>query len=88
LLSGAGAEWLSCRQREFSGLLVLAFQPDADPHGALATVDVLLAILAPEPAGYLVPPKILTCIAAERAILAAISGKNLWREPLSRRLPG
>lgn len=77
LSEGHGAELLSRRQREFPGLLVLPFQPDADFHKALATADVLLAILEPEAAGYSVPSKILTYMAAGRPILAAISAKNL-----------
>jgi glycosyltransferase involved in cell wall biosynthesis len=74
---GHGAQWLARRQAQFSGLLVLPFQPEADYRNALAAADILLAILEPAAAEFSVPSKVLTYMTAGRAILAAIAPSNL-----------
>jgi putative colanic acid biosynthesis glycosyltransferase WcaI len=74
---GYGAEWLSLRSREFPQLVLLPFQSAENYHKALATADVLVAILEPTAAKYSVPSKVLAYMTAGRPILAAIPADNL-----------
>jgi colanic acid biosynthesis glycosyl transferase WcaI len=74
---GYGAEWLSSRSHAFPQLVLLPFQSAEDFHKALASADVLLAVLEPTAAKYSVPSKVLVYMAAGRAILAAIPADNL-----------
>jgi glycosyltransferase involved in cell wall biosynthesis len=74
---GYGAEWLSLRIREFPQLILLPFQSAENYHKALATADVLVAILEPTAAKYSVPSKVLSYMTAGRPILAAIPADNL-----------
>jgi colanic acid biosynthesis glycosyl transferase WcaI len=74
---GYGAEWLSLRSREFPQLVLLPFQSAEKYHKALATADVLVAILEPTAAKYSVPSKVLAYMTAGRPILAAIPADNL-----------
>ena len=74
---GYGAEWLSSRSREFPQLVLLPFQSAEDFRKALASADVLVAVLDPTAAKYSVPSKVLAYMTAGRPILAAIPADNL-----------
>jgi glycosyltransferase involved in cell wall biosynthesis len=80
---GHGAEWLSSRSREFPQLVLLPFQSAQDFRKALASADVLVAILEPEAAKYSVPSKVLAYMTAGRPILAAIPAGNLAARTIS-----
>jgi glycosyltransferase involved in cell wall biosynthesis len=80
---GYGAEWLSSRSREFPQLVLLPFQSSEDFRKALASADVLVAILEPNAAKYSVPSKVLAYMTAGRPILAAISADNLAARTIS-----
>lgn len=74
---GYGAEWLSSKGRTFPQLVLLPFQSAEDFRKALASADVLLAVLEPTAAQYSVPSKVLAYMTAGRPILAAIPANNL-----------
>jgi colanic acid biosynthesis glycosyl transferase WcaI len=74
---GIGADWLRDHGRSVDNLEVLPFQPFDRLSEVLASADVLLAILEPDAGIYSVPSKVLTSLAAGRAILAAIPRSNL-----------
>jgi len=74
---GYGAEWLAQHRQGFPGLVLLPFQAAEDFPRALASADVLLAVLAPDAARYSVPSKVLAYMTAGRPILAAIPAENL-----------
>jgi colanic acid biosynthesis glycosyl transferase WcaI len=74
---GYGADWLSSRSREFPQLVLLPFQSAEDFRKALASADVLVAVLEPKAAKYSVPSKVLAYMTAGRPILAAIAADNL-----------
>jgi colanic acid biosynthesis glycosyl transferase WcaI len=80
---GRGAEWLSSRSHAFPHLVLLPFQSAADFHKALASADVLLAILERTAAKYSVPSKVLAYMAAGKPILAAIPADNLAARTIS-----
>jgi glycosyltransferase involved in cell wall biosynthesis len=80
---GYGAEWLSSRSREFPQLVLLPFQLSEDFLKALASADVLVAILEPKAAKYSVPSKVLAYMTAGKPILAAISADNLAARTIS-----
>jgi glycosyltransferase involved in cell wall biosynthesis len=56
---------------------LLPFQSAENYHKALATADVLVAILEPTAAKYSVPSKVLAYMTAGRPILATIPADNL-----------
>jgi colanic acid biosynthesis glycosyl transferase WcaI len=74
---GYGAEWLSRHRQGFPRLVLLPFQTAEDFTKALASADVLIAVLEPDAARYSVPSKVLSYMTAERPILAAIPAGNL-----------
>ena len=74
---GYGAEWLSQFRQAFPGLILLPFQAAEDFPRALASADVLIAVLEPDAAKYSVPSKVLGYMTAGRPILAAIPAGNL-----------
>jgi glycosyltransferase involved in cell wall biosynthesis len=80
---GYGAEWLSSKSREFPQLVLLPFQSSEDFRKALASADVLVAILEPKAAKYSVPSKVLAYMTAGRPILAAIPADNLAARTIS-----
>ena len=80
---GHGAEWLSSRSREFPQLVLLPFQSAEDFRKALASADVLLAVLEPSAAKYSVPSKVLAYMTAGKPILAAIPADNLAARTIS-----
>jgi glycosyltransferase involved in cell wall biosynthesis len=80
---GHGVEWLSSRSLEFPRLVLLPFQSSEDFRKALASADVLVAILDPTAAKYSVPSKVLAYMTAGRPILAAIPADNLAARTIS-----
>jgi colanic acid biosynthesis glycosyl transferase WcaI len=80
---GHGAKWLLSRSHEFSKLVLLPFQVAEDFHKALATADLLLAVIEPQAAKYSVPSKVLTYMTAGKPILAAIPADNLAARTIS-----
>jgi glycosyltransferase involved in cell wall biosynthesis len=80
---GAGAEWLASRIREYPQLVLLPFQSAEDFRKALASADVLVAVLEPTAAKYSVPSKVLAYMTAGRPILAAIPADNLAARTIS-----
>ena len=80
---GYGAEWLSSRSCEFPQLVLLPFQSAEDFRKAMASADVLVAILEPTAAKYSVPSKVLAYMTAGRPILAAIPADNLAARTIS-----
>jgi glycosyltransferase involved in cell wall biosynthesis len=74
---GYGAEWLASRSREYPQLVLLPFQSAENFRKALASADVLVAVLEPTAAKYSVPSKVLAYMTAGRPILAAIPADNL-----------
>ncbi|HET6566601.1 MAG TPA: glycosyltransferase family 4 protein [Rhodothermales bacterium] len=76
---GLGADWLRARKAEMGleNLVLLPFQDFADMPDALATGDVLLAILEPEAGIFSVPSKVLTYLCAGRPTLLAVPAENL-----------
>lgn len=79
IAEGPGADWLAARKAEagLDGLIVLPFQPYGDLPSVLATGDVLLCVIEAGASLYSVPSKVLSYLAAGRAILAAIPKNNL-----------
>ena len=85
---GKGADWLLSRRGQFPGLLLLPFQTAADFQKALATADVLVAILEPNAAKYSVPSKVLAYMTAGKPVLAAIPAENLAARTISAAAAG
>jgi glycosyltransferase involved in cell wall biosynthesis len=81
---GMGADWLRGHGSSVTNLQVLPFQPYDRLSEVLATGDVLVAILEPDAGVYSVPSKVLTSLAAGRAILAAIPRSNLAARTIQR----
>jgi glycosyltransferase involved in cell wall biosynthesis len=81
---GIGADWLRSHGASVMNLQVLPFQPYDRLSEVLATGDVLVAILEPDAGVYSVPSKVLTSLAAGRAILAAIPRSNLAARTIQR----
>ena len=82
---GLGADYLRGKVSEEGlwNLAVLPFQQYSDLPDALASADVLLAILEPEASKFSVPSKVLTYHCAGRPILASMPSSNLAATILS-----
>ena len=78
LSEGNAARWLKqeARRSQLDNLTVLPFQPMKLYPQILGAGDILLAILGTEAAGFSVPSKILSYLAAGKPIVAAISSDN------------
>jgi colanic acid biosynthesis glycosyl transferase WcaI len=85
---GYGAEWLASRSREYPQLVLLPFQSAGDFRKALASADVLVAVLESTAAKYSVPSKVLAYMTAGRPILAAIPADNLAARTISEASAG
>lgn len=75
---GAGVDWLA-RQKQSLGLenlTILPFQPMERYPEVLAAGDVLLAMIDAEAAGFSVPSKILSYLAAGKPVVASIAADN------------
>ena len=75
---GAGPEWLAQRKAELgvANLTILPFQPMEQYSEVLGAGDILLAMIGREAAGFSVPSKILSYLAAGKAVVASISADN------------
>jgi colanic acid biosynthesis glycosyl transferase WcaI len=75
---GAGADWLAQQRREtkLDNLVLLPFQPMELYAEVLAASDILLAMIGREAAGFSVPSKILSYLAAARPVVASITADN------------
>jgi glycosyltransferase involved in cell wall biosynthesis len=83
---GPGADWLAARKTE--NLILLPFQPFDGMPDALASADVLTAVLEADAGVFSVPSKVLTYLCAGRPILAAMPGENLAARTLLRARAG
>jgi putative colanic acid biosynthesis glycosyltransferase WcaI len=75
---GAGADWLAQRRQEakLGNLVLLPFQPMELYSEVLGASDILLAMIGREAAGFSVPSKILSYLAAGRPVVASIDAEN------------
>jgi glycosyltransferase involved in cell wall biosynthesis len=81
---GLGANWLREHGAGATNLILLPFQPFDRLSEVLASADVLLVILEPTAGAYSVPSKVLTALAAGRAVLGAIPPSNLAARIIER----
>jgi glycosyltransferase involved in cell wall biosynthesis len=70
---GVGADWLKqqCNQMGLDAIKILPFQPYEVLSHMLGSADVLLALIEPDAAKFSVPSKVLSYMAAGRAILVS-----------------
>lgn len=75
---GAGPEWLARRKAELgiANLIILPFQPMEQYSEVLGAGDILLAMIGREAAGFSVPSKILSYLAAGKPVVASIAADN------------
>lgn len=75
---GAGADWLRQRRDEarLDNLVLMPFQPMEVYAEVLGASDILLAMIGREAAGFSVPSKILSYLAAGRPTVASIAADN------------
>jgi glycosyltransferase involved in cell wall biosynthesis len=76
IAEGTGTDQLRRMASTRANVRFLPLQPLNRLAEALASADVLLAVLEPEASEFSVPSKVLTYLAAGRSILAAISPEN------------
>lgn len=76
---GKGADWLKAKLLEepLPNLRVEGYGPYEELSDALASADVLVAVLEPDAAEFSVPSKVLTYLAAARPIMMAVPKHNL-----------
>ncbi|MEI9991478.1 MAG: glycosyltransferase family 4 protein [Rhizomicrobium sp.] len=86
IAEGQGADWLAEQKtlRDLPGLQQMPFQPYAELSNALASGDVLICIIEQSAHLYSVPSKILSYLAAGRAILAAMPEDNVNAQHIAR----
>ncbi len=84
---GPGADWLKSNSRG-TNIRVLPFQPFEVLPAVLGTADLLVSILEPDAGVFSVPSKVLSSLAAGRAILAAIPVENLAARTIARARAG
>ena len=75
---GAGADWLRQRRDEMrlDNLVLMPFQPMEVYAEVLGASDILLAMIGREAAGFSVPSKILSYLAAGRPTVSSIAADN------------
>jgi glycosyltransferase involved in cell wall biosynthesis len=75
---GAGAQWLAEQSQKLgvANVMVLPFQPMELYPQVLGAGDVLVAMIGKEAAGFSIPSKILSYLAAGKPIVASISEDN------------
>jgi colanic acid biosynthesis glycosyl transferase WcaI len=75
---GAGPDWLAQRKAELGvdNLTILPFQPMEQYSDVLGAGDILLAMIGREAAGFSVPSKILSYLAAGKPVVASITADN------------
>ena len=81
---GMGADWLREHGSHVPNLRIEPFQPYDRLPEVLATADVLVAILEPDAGAFSVPSKVLSSLAAGRAILGALPHSNLAARTIVR----
>jgi colanic acid biosynthesis glycosyl transferase WcaI len=81
---GPGADWLAERERDAPALRLLPYQQYDRLPEALASADVLVALLEPEAGAFSVPSKILTYLCARRPLLASVPADNLAARVVER----
>lgn len=81
---GPGAEWLRVQGDGVLNLAVLPLQPYSSVRDMLASADLLVAILEPDASTFSAPSKVLTYLAAGRAILGAIPEENGAAQVITR----
>lgn len=83
---GIGADWLRARaaERPDVPLRLLPFQPYARFSEVLSSATVVSAVLEPEAGVFSVPSKVLSYLAAGRAVLLAAPQENLASRTLLR----
>jgi glycosyltransferase involved in cell wall biosynthesis len=76
---GVGADWLRRARAEggLDNLVLLPFQPYARFSEVLASAAVVMAVIEPDAGIFSVPSKVLSYLAAGRAILLAVPPENL-----------
>jgi glycosyltransferase involved in cell wall biosynthesis len=73
---GPGADWLRTAGGEVGNLHVIPLQPYSSLAEMLGSADLLVVVLEPDASTFSVPSKVLTYLAAGRAILAAVPETN------------
>jgi glycosyltransferase involved in cell wall biosynthesis len=75
---GAGPNWLAQRKAELGvgNLTLLPFQPMERYSEVLGAGDILIAMIGREAAGFSVPSKILSYLAAAKPVVASIAADN------------
>lgn len=83
---GLGADWLAKRKTEqgLDNLILLPYQPYDQLSEALATGDVLLAILEKSAGIFSVPSKVLSYLSAGKAVLLSVPLSNLAADTVRR----
>jgi colanic acid biosynthesis glycosyl transferase WcaI len=81
---GPGADWLRVRGDQMPNVRVLPLQPYSSVADMLASADLLVAVLESDASTFSVPSKVLTYLAAGRAILAAIPKDNAAAQMIER----
>jgi colanic acid biosynthesis glycosyl transferase WcaI len=81
---GPGADWLRIHGEGVSNLRLLALEPYASLPAMLARADLLVAVLEPDASSFSAPSKVLTYLAAGRAILAAVPEANAAAKIITR----
>lgn len=66
----------AARERNLANVLFLPYQPRADMPKSYATADVFLVSLKPGLAGYIVPSKVYSILAAGRPYIAAVEDSS------------
>jgi glycosyltransferase involved in cell wall biosynthesis len=81
---GIGADWLRGHAHRPDNLRLLPLQPYARLWEMLDSADLLVAILEPDASSFSTPSKVLTYLAAGKAILAAVASDNAAKEVIRR----
>jgi glycosyltransferase involved in cell wall biosynthesis len=81
---GPGADWLQAHSRAMDNLRLLPLQPYSRLSEVLASADLLVAVLEPDASSFSAPSKVLTYLAAAKAILAAIPQDNAATQTILR----
>jgi glycosyltransferase involved in cell wall biosynthesis len=83
---GLGATWLAEKKAELGldNLVLFGFQPFEVLPQALASADVLVAVLEPDAGVFSVPSKVLSYLCASRPVLLAVPPENLASRIVSK----
>jgi glycosyltransferase involved in cell wall biosynthesis len=85
---GPGADWLRANGGGVGNLHLIPLQPYSSLDEMLGSADLLVAVLEPDASTFSVPSKVLTYLAAGRAILAAMPDTNAAAEVIVRAQAG